>query len=417
MSAKISFGPYTIDVDRHNAEVRDLWQAYRAGDPPRTPIIFGINPRFLLQDPTINTAGITFREYISNPDVMFDTQLKFQYYVRHHIPQDQEMGLPEACSVHGYQIPQVQPMGMTGAWSVYVDLQNIYEGAWLGCPVEFPGENEAPYCIPILSDDCRSLLFDRGIPDPFKDGGWMQRNVETYERLKQRAGNAIFHGSPVSDEVGLCATGTDGPFTTYCELRGAEKACVDIALDPEYFHQLMEFITEAIVTRITAYRRFLGREIVQETFSFADDSIELVSTDMYREHILPYHRRLVQTFTAGYDNSIHLCGDASRHFKTIKDELNVLHFDTGFPIDHAAVRDELGPEVEILGGPRADLFLGETEALLKETKRILESDVRAGKKFVLREGNNLAPRSRPENIWQFYFHAREWGQYQGTAQA
>lgn len=411
MSAKISHDSYTIDIKRHNAEVRDLWQAYHAGDPPRTPIIFGINPRLFLQDPTINTAGTTFREYILNPNVMFDTQLKFQYYVRHHIPQDQEMGMPGLWSVCGPPIPQDQKMAISEAWSVYVDFQNIYEGAWLGCPVEFPGENEAPYCVPILSDDRRSLLFDRGIPDPFKDGGWMQRNIETYEQLKQRAKETVFHGRPVSEEVGLCATGTDGPFTTYCELRGAEKACLDIALDPEYFHQLMEFITEAIATRIKTYRRFLGQEIVQETFFFADDSIELVSANMYREHILPYHRRLVETFTMGSDNSIHLCGDASHHFKTIKEELNVLHFDTGFPIDHGTVRRELGPEVEILGGPRTDLFLGDTEVLLEETKRILDSGVREGKKFVLREGNNLAPRSRVENIWQFYFHARQWGKY------
>ena len=126
---------------------------------------------------------------------------------------------------------------------------------------------------------------------------------------------------------------------------------------------------------------------------------------------LPYHRKLVDTFATGHDNSIHLCGDVSRLLKTIKDELDVFHYDTGFPMDHGAVRRELGPEVEIFGGPSADLFLGETKPLLDETKRILDSGIREGKKFVLREANNLPPRSRMENLWAFYFHGRDWGRY------
>ena len=388
----VTHGSYTIDYKEHNKEVRELWSAYKSGDPLRTPIILGINPRLLLQDPTLNEQKTTFRDYILDPDIMFDTQLRYQYHVRHTIPQDQEMGLPEQ-------------------WPVHVDFQNIYEGAWLGCPVEFPGDNEAPYCVPILTDDEREMLFDRGIPDPFKDGGWMQKNIETYERLRERAKETVYKGRPVSEEVGLCGSDTDGPMTTYCELRGAEKACLDIALDPEYFHRLMDFITEAIITRLKAYRRFLGRDIKEKSFFFADDSIELISTDMYKEHVLPYHRRLVETFADDHDNSIHLCGNASHHFKTVKEELNVMHFDTGFPVDHGSLRKELGLDVEIFGGPRAGLFLGESAALLEETKRILDSGVRDGRRFVLREGNNLAPRSRPDNLWDFYFNAREWGRY------
>ncbi|MFH1737750.1 MAG: uroporphyrinogen decarboxylase family protein [bacterium] len=414
MSTITSYGYHTIDFERHNAEVRELWKAYRAGDPPRTPIVFGINPRLLLQDPRVNTDKTTFREYVLDPDVMFQTQLRHQCYVRHHIPQDQEMGLPEAPADLYFgrcDVPEDWETDQPGAWRVYVDFQNVYEGAWLGCPVEFPGENESPYCVPILTDDNRNLLFDRGIPDPFKDGGWMERNIRTWERLRELAKKTRFMGMPVSEEIDLCGGGTDGPFTTYCELRGAEKACLDIALDTEYFHKLMGFITEAIMTRIKAYRRFLGQEIVQKTYGFADDSVELVSANMYCEHILPYHRKLVDTFTKGHDNSIHLCGNVSHLLKIIKDELDVLHFDTGFPLDHGAVRKELGPEVEIFGGPRANFFLGKTQPLLDETKRILDSDVREGKKFVLREANNLPPQSRLENLWEFYFRGREWGQY------
>ncbi|HOE12592.1 MAG TPA: uroporphyrinogen decarboxylase family protein [bacterium] len=413
MSPTISCGSRSLDLDRHNAEVRDLWQAYREGDPSRCPIVFGINPRLYLQDPKLNTEGITFREYVLNPDVMFQVQLKHQYYVRHHIPQDQEMGLPR--SKWGYMLGRCDVQqgeeDESSGWTIYVDFQNVYEGAWLGCPVEFPGHNESPYCVPLLTDDKKELLFDRGIPDPFKDGGWIERNIRTQERMMELAKTTVFQGKPVNQEVELSGTGTDGPFTAYCELRGAENACLDMALDPEYFHCMMSFLTEAISTRIRAYRQYMGREIIQPTFTFADDCVELLSVEMYREHVLPYHKRLIEMFTNGRDNSIHLCGNASRLFKIIKDELKVLHFDTGYPIDHGAVRRELGPEVEIFGGPRVEFFLGEVGPLLSETRRILDSGVREGKKFVLREGNNLPPRCPLENLWEFYLKGREWGRY------
>ena len=412
MSAKTIYGYHTIDFNRHNAEVNELWEAYRAGNPPRAPIILGINPRLSLQDPKINVTGTTFKDYILKPEVMFETQLRHQYHVRHHIPQDQPMGIPDKPAglyLGRCDVPEDEESSI--GWTVYVDFQNVYEGAWLGCPIEFSGDNEPPFCVPFLNDDNRNLLFDRGIPDPIKDGGWMERNFKTHERLLELADKKVFKGCPVNKKVDLTGMGTDGLFTIYCELRGAENACLDIAIDTEYFHKLMDFITEATIIRLKAFRKYCGEEIVQDTFAFADDSIELLSTDMYREHVLPYHKRLFDTFTNGKDNSIHLCGNASRLFKLIKDELNVMRFDTGFPLDHGAMRKELGPEVEIFGGPRANLFVGTSKALLDETKRILDSGVREGKKFVLREGNNLPPRSQMSSIWEFYFRGCEWGKY------
>ena len=44
-----------------------------------------------------------------------------------------------------------------------------------------------------------------------------------------------------------------------------------------------------------------------------------------------------------------------------------------------------------------------------ETKRILQSGVMDGGKFVLREGNNLAPRTPPENVAAMYEACKESG--------
>ena len=100
---------------------------------------------------------------------------------------------------------------------------------------------------------------------------------------------------------------------------------------------------------------------------------------------------------------MHLCGDASRHFKTLRDELGVYEFETGFPINFTNLRNELGPDVTIHGGP--DIMIlrdGSVQEVRLETRRILQSGILDGGKFVLREGNNLAPHTPFENLSAMY---------------
>ncbi|MCS7224634.1 MAG: hypothetical protein NZ959_08790 [Armatimonadetes bacterium] len=113
----------STDFERHNEEVALVWDSYRKGRPIRVPIIFGINVRFTMDILEANPRKMTFEDYFSNPQLMLERQLEHFYWVRHHIPQDAEMGLPSS------------------GWSVFVDFQNVYEAAWFGCPICFcPGE-------------------------------------------------------------------------------------------------------------------------------------------------------------------------------------------------------------------------------------------------------------------------------------
>jgi uroporphyrinogen-III decarboxylase len=132
---------------------------------------------------------------------------------------------------------------------------------------------------------------------------------------------------------------------------------------------------------------------------------------MYREHVLPHHRRLCDTFSADDSpRSIHLCGDATRHFVTLRDELNIREFDTGFPVDFGQLRRDLGRDVVIQGGPHVELLRSGTAAQVREeVRRILSTGVLEGGRFILREGNNLAPGTPPENTEAMYYAAKEYG--------
>jgi uroporphyrinogen-III decarboxylase len=128
--------------------------------------------------------------------------------------------------------------------------------------------------------------------------------------------------------------------------------------------------------------------------------------------VLPFHRRLVEEFGSKGPNSIHLCGDVSRLLPVIQRELNVQSFDTGFPVEHGVLRQALGPEAQIMGGPHIALVRsGPPESLRAEVRRILGSGVTAGGRFILHEGNNLPPGTPPEHIAAMYETCRQYGQY------
>jgi len=374
-----------FDIAAHNAEVKRCWEAYHAGKPCRTPIIVGLATRFFLYHPEVNPGRLSFREYSEDPDKMFDFQLRWQRWVRFNVLQDAELGLPEK-------------------WTVWPDFQNYYEAAWFGCPVLYLDE-QVPDTTPAFGD-CPERVMERGLPDPL--GGLMAKGLDWYERMKARAARETYLDRPI--EAVVPCQGTDGPFTVACNLFGPDVACELMAGEPERFHRLMAFITEATIRRLVALRRIAGVPVPQDGFFFADDSVALISTAMYREHVLPYHQKLCAALATDKPRGIHLCGDATRHFKTLRDELNIQTFDTGYPVDFGWLRRELGPAVRIQGGPDIEFLRTATPGQVRERVRdIMQSGILDGGLFVLREGNNMAPGTPHENMAALYQAGREFG--------
>ena len=384
----------SIDFDAHNEEVRRVWEAYRSGRPIRPPMILGINVRYTMWRSDANHTGIGFERYFTDPDAMLLRQLEHKAWVRRHVPQDSEMGLP------------------TAGWDVQVDFQNSYEAGWFGCPVRFfDGEVPDTEPQPTGEADKRNLI-ERGLPDPF-EGGLMERNWAFYEHfLRRREEGFEYEGLPLG-EILPAGLGTDGPLTVACNLRGAGQFLIDLAGDPDFAREFLEYITETTVERIRAYRRRLGLPERSPGLAFADDAIQSISLAMYRDLVLPSHRRLIDELSDGTaPNGIHLCGDATHHFGFLRDELDIQSFDTGFPVDFGQLRAGLGPDVEIKGGPSVMFLQGATpEQVRQEVRRILTTGVGDGRRLILREGNNLPPDVDLETLWAFYDAVQQFGVY------
>lgn len=381
-----------MDFQKHNREVREVWEAYHKGTPIRIPMITGISDRFFVLNHTTNPKNVSFYDYSNDPELMFEMQCGFSEYAKFHIVGDHQMGIPEE------------------GWTVNVDFQNYYEAAWYGCEVRYP-KGEVPYAVPCLNDDNKDMLFCRGIPDPF--GGFMEKAKQYYDAFQKMSKNRLILGQKITN-IGAWFTGTDGVFTLACELRGPDKLCIDMYEDPDWYHQLMDYLTESSIQRIKAWRSYLGLPEKAKAFGYADDSILLLSKEMYREFVLPYHKRVAEAIsTMEEPGFIHLCGDATRHFKTIHDELNVSTFDTGFPVNHRALYEELGEDVVIQGGPQAQLVQeGTREEIFQESKRIIDSVKPRFKKFIFRDGNDIPPYTPLENIQALYDACKTYGFYE-----
>jgi uroporphyrinogen-III decarboxylase len=381
-----------FDYARHNDEVRQMWDAYNSGKPSRVPIQFSMNSRMIMQNPELNTGGYTWQEYFDNPDVRWDVELAFQKWVRLNVVQDSEMGLPQK------------------EWAgVGVYYQNCDEAAWFGCPFYFP-QNDMPFVESILKDEKRKL-YDMAAPDPFTSG-IMARAVEHYQHLEDKRKRADYEGVPVG-KTWLSGSGTDGPLTLACNLRGASEVAQDFYEDPDYVHDLLGFITDAVIRRMQQTIAFNGGATPTPGWFFADDSIELISTEMYKEFVLPYHRKLLATFSQGGPNGIHLCGRVQRHLPFLQQELNIQTFDLGFPTDMGRARDELGEDAALIGNVAPHLLkLGPVESIRETTQRLCQSGVMRGGKFILHDGNNCAPGTPLAHFRAMYDAGVEFGRYE-----
>lgn len=389
-----------IDFEKHNEEVVKAWEAYHAGKPYRIPITVSGSIRNLFGNPAINNTGYTFEDFFKNPQAQIECQLVYQRWVRYNLICDIEMGLPK------------------DGWQINIDFQNSYEAGWFGCPLRYFGNN-VPDTAEILKED-KNKLYRMEPPDPLC-GNLLGRAMEFFDYMQDKCPKMEFEDLPVKSPTTIPGEGTDGPFNIACKLRGAAEICMDMYEDPKYFHDLMNFITENIIRRIKAIKKWRWSRIPNSpdknkfklpNYSFADDAIALISTQQYKEFVLPYHQRLVEEFSDGGPISIHLCGDATHHFKFLKEHLRIYSFDTGFPVDFGKIRQELGPDVEISGGPTIMMLKdGSPEIIREEVKRICKSGIMEGGRFILREGNNLAPCTPIENVEAMYEAGKEFGCY------
>jgi hypothetical protein len=382
-----------VDYSKHNEEVEKLLAAAKNGACERILMQISANPRMILSDPELNSTSISFQEYMENPMTMLAVQARFQEYSADCLVWDKKMGFAFSEGVFAY-----------------ADGHNVNEAEYFGGEVAYHGTG-SPGTKPFLDESNRYAFVEKPFPEIHR--GLMGRAVDFTAFFEERKKEGwTYKGKPIAGVARPCM-GTDGPFTVGCCLMGATDLCLALYEEPEFARDFLGYITDATIARIKYFRRLYVESEKSENFSFADDSISLLSVNDYREHILPFHKKLVRELSyKGDRNGMHLCGNATHLFKTMVDELKISNFDTGFPVRFGELLRELGPDIGISGGVHVDILLrGDVGEIRAETKRILEEVQPLTRKFTIKEANNLSPRTKPESLLAMYNAVKEYGRY------
>jgi uroporphyrinogen decarboxylase len=150
----------------------------------------------------------------------------------------------------------------------------LMEAEAMGNELKFP---ENGMCI-----SKKKALEDKGklnslsVPDPYKDGR-LPDYMESCKMIK----DAITDSS-----VGAVIA---GPWTIAINLRGASELIRDAMKDPAYVHELMELTTEVAIR----FGLAIPSTGAGMSYSEAPASNSLISPKMYREFVLPYHKKAI----------------------------------------------------------------------------------------------------------------------------
>ena len=198
-----------------------------------------------------------------------------------------------------------------------------------------------------------------------------------------------------------------GPWSFALELRGANEAMVDIYHDKPFLHELMNYTTETVIARCLSVLD-IG------VFPFIGDpsaGMSLISPDVYREHVLPYHKRIVDAVhERGGRIAFHICG----HVDPIFEDLIDLGID-GLSIDAPSSLEklfELGRgKTTIIGNVDPILFIeGTTDQLQEEAKKCMEI-AQGEAKYVIGPGCQIPLQANLDNIRAFTEACHTYGKF------
>lgn len=188
-----------------------------------------------------------------------------------------------------------------------------------------------------------------------------------------------------------------GPWSFALELRGANEAMVDMYDDKPFLHDLMHHTTETVIARCNSV-------LDMGVFPFIGDpsaGMSLISPEIYREHVKPYHKKIVDTVHARGDKlAMHICG----FMDPIYEDLIDLGID-GLSIDAPSSLERLFEvgrgKVTIMGNVDPVLFIeGTPDQLQAEAKKCL--DIAEGEaKYIVGPGCQIPLEANLDNIKAF----------------
>jgi hypothetical protein len=351
-------------VARHNDEVREVWETYRADRPIRVPVQFA-GARTLFHE----RHGLDWRGYYEDPDEMIRLQLETAKYQRE---------LPLGDHVLGEAPEQ---------WEVRVDFHPIVTAASFGCPVLFrPDAVPAHHSLHLSLEECAALP----LPD-LRSSALLPRHATFIDHFDRRCGTEglRFLGRPVARVKPTIPSTGGGVFSTALDLRGHEIMS-DMYEAPDFVHAFLERIAE---WRIALERIWTVRDGLEFSFDhpgrgeieITDHGIDMLSVGTYETFVGALIDRLGRKYGQAPSKFLHHCGRGAHLFPAMKQrsQIDRLHGLTWPVNDVGRIRRELGYDIWITAVIADTILLRGPEATHAAVRDFLTPEVKGSGRICL----------------------------------
>ena len=279
-----------------------------------------------------------------------------------------------------------RPDIMLMMWDLLTDVEAM------GNELRFP---EDSLCISTkLALEDKGKLSSLQVPDPTKDGrlpGYLKAVTETHKAITDSIVSAVIAG----------------PWTIAIGLRGAEPLIWDTFKDPDFVHELMRFCMQASI-------RF-GEAIVPLGvglgYSEAPASCSLISPDIYRTFVLPYHKQVVEHFKKQKVGlGLHICGYTEPILEDVV-STGVTNVSIDAPTDLGKAVEATRDKAVLIGNLNPNFFFTGTR---DEVEQAIENCISLAPEdsgYILASGCEVPGNAPPEKIDWFVELANELGRH------
>lgn len=275
------------------------------------------------------------------------------------------------------------------------------EASALGCEiVTLPGQS--PHANPVVHD-LRADVPRLKVPDPERDGR-MPIVLDHYRWLAEKLPE---HGYEIT------AGFLHAPFDVALLVRGATDLLMELILDPEGVHALMEVITETCIMWANAQYEASGGTMRHAMFS--DDAGGQLSPEHWREFSGRYIKRLVERMPAGVIKIAHNCHQV-RHILDLYPDTGIDALQLAPGIDIGEAKRRIGDRVCLVGNlDQLGTLLSGTPAEVERECREMIAKAGPGGGYILSASGCLNEDTPLENIEAMAQAAEKYGRYPLTA--
>ena len=238
------------------------------------------------------------------------------------------------------------------------------------------------------------LPIPRNLPigRPEDVAGWAIPEVDDHPRLLNRINEIRHYRELIGDDYFIVGW-VEGPMACYANLRGFEKACLDLFEHPAAVTRAVDLFSRAAIN-------FIDRQIEAgaHCIGIGDAVCSQIGPDLYARYGFPLEKKLVEFIQArGAVAKLHICGDTTA--------IMPMMIATGadiIDVDHAVTRiDRLAP----LLAPH-QVFSGNSDpvsVIQDGDPRSIGADVRntrraAGGRCIVSAGCEITPDTPLENV-------------------